>query len=185
MRLRDTENGYSRRDFISRLAVGGLAIAGLSALTTGCGDSDEQYVVTGNNNGGGGGGGTTFADPVNFPGVPGQTVDVVVLNYALSLEFLEADLYRQALNLASGLPLGTPLAANPNSYVQTVPDGSLDGTLADAGYLYLRQYAYVEQAHVDFLLNTIPTIGGTPVGPNPGGPVRQRQQSWTCLQTRG
>ena len=175
----------SRRGFLSRMAVGGLAVAGLTGLTVGCGDSredasDPYRTNTGNNNnnnggngGGGGGGGNNpppvvYADPQNFPGIPGQTVDVVVLNFALTLEYLEADLYRQALNLASGLPLDRPLAANGNSYTQSVADGSL-GDRGDAGYLYLQQYAYVEQAHVNFLRTTIPTLGGTPVSPNPGG----------------
>lgn len=160
------KTSFSRRGFLSRMAVGGLAVAGLSSITTGCGDTKEDFVFTGGNNGGGGG--TAFADPVNFPGIPGQNLDVVVLNFALSLEYLEADLYRQALNIASGLNIDAPLAANPNSYTQTIGDGTL-GTRADAGYTYLVQYAYVEQAHVDFLRAAIPSFGGTPVGPNAGG----------------
>lgn len=157
------KNGFSRRGFLSRAAVGGLALAGLSALSIGCGDSRDDFVVSNNNN--------NFpivgADPVNFPGVPGETVDVVVLNFALILEYLEADLYRQALNLASGRPLEQPLGA-ANSYSLTINDGGL-GSKAQAGFTYLRDYAYVEQAHVNFLNSTIPTLGGTPVGRNPGG----------------
>ena len=51
---------------------------------------------------------TTFADPANFPGVPGQNENLVVLNFALTLETLEADLYRQALNVAAGQPSPRP-----------------------------------------------------------------------------
>ena len=122
------------------MALSGIAVAGMSALTTGCGDSADDYVYTGANNGGTN---PVFADPENFPGIPGQNIDIVVLNYALSLEYLEADLYRQALNTASGLPLTTPFSSNPNSYLQ--------------------EFGQVEDEHSDFLPSAISNAGGTPV----------------------
>lgn len=171
----DLKTGYSRRTFLSRMALGGVAVAG---LISGCGDSGNDLMQVSGQQGNVGNNQPSptpsptntpgFPDPVNFPGIPGETLDVAVLNFALTLEFLEADLYRQALNFASGRSLDTPLDPNPNSYTQTIPDGNL-GTRADAGFVYLQQYAYVEKAHVDFLLAAIPSFGGTPVGPNPGG----------------
>ena len=64
------------------------------------------------------------------------TNDVDLLNYALTLEYLEAEMYRQAV--ASGKLSGDAL------------------TLA-------REFGSHEQAHVDALNATIPKLGGTPV----------------------
>ena len=94
---------------------------------------------------------------------------MVVLNYALTLETLEADLYRQALNIAAGLPIGTALPADTSSYTQAVGNGGLDPTLAAVGFLYLKQYAGVEAAHRDFLRAAISGAGATPVPANPKG----------------
>ena len=94
-----------------------------------------------------------FADPANFPGIPGTSENTVVLNYALTLETLEADLYRQALNLAAGKPASTPAPANNDysSYTLAVSPGTLSAQNAAIGFLYLQQYAGVEAAHRDFL----------------------------------
>lgn len=163
---------HGRRAFLSRLGILGVSLGVTSLVTVGCGNDDNNTYNSGfnnnNNNNGGGGGGIVFADPTNFPGVRGRTIDEVVFNFALSLEFLEADLYRQALNLASGRALTAPLDATPAAYTLTVPDGGL-GIKAAAGFEYLRQYAFVEKAHADFLVAAIPTLGGTPVSPNPAG----------------
>ena len=154
----------SRRTFLARMSAAGLGTAAV-ALLAGCGGSS--------NNGGGGsagsGGLTSFADQANFPGIPGQNENVVVLNYALTLETLEADLYRQALNIAAGKDVNTPLPADTSSYTQVVGSGGLSSSLAAVGFLYLQQYAGVEAAHRDFLRAAIPTIGGTPVPANPKG----------------
>ena len=79
-------NPVSRREFLTRLSAAGLGALSLPLLT-GCG------------------GGTTNSNGYSnaaFPGVVGRNLSEVVLNYALTLEILEADLYRQALNRASG-----------------------------------------------------------------------------------
>ena len=162
----------NRRTFLARMAAAGLGTAA-AALIAGCGGG-------GSNNGGGGNvtginpgpgvGTTTFADQANFPGIPGASEDVVVLNYALTLETLEADLYRQALNIAAGKDVGTPLPANnANSYTQVVGNGGLDPGLAKIGFLYLQQYSSVEAAHRDFLRGAISQAGATPVPANPKG----------------
>lgn len=161
-------DAVSRRVFLARMSAAGLGTAA-AALIAGCGGSS--------NNGSGATPGNTgtsglgvFADAKNFPGIPGQNENVVVLNFALTLETLEADLYRQALNVAAGQPITAPLpATNANAYTLAVSPGSLTGPQAAAGFLYLQQFAYVEAAHRDFLRAFIPTLGGTPVPANPKG----------------
>ena len=160
-------DAVSRRTFLTRMAAAGLGTAA-AALIAGCGGSGS--------NGGGSGpsippGLISFADPKNFPGIPGATENVVVLNFALTLETLEADIYRQALNIAAGKPLTTPLPADGGrSYTQTVPDGAFpDPTAAPDAFLYLKQYAAVEAAHRDFLRAAITAAGATPVPANPNG----------------
>ena len=161
-------DAVSRRTFLTRMGAAGLGTAA-AALIAGCGGSS--------NNGGsntpvsGGTGLTSFADPANFPGIPGASEDVVVLNYALTLETLEADIYRQALNIAAGKPLTTPLPADGGlSYTQVVANGPFpDPTLAPLAFLYLQQYAAVEAAHRDFLRTAITAAGATPVPANSKG----------------
>ena len=160
-------DAVSRRTFLARMGAAGLGTAA-AALIAGCG---------GSSNGGGsspvspGTGLTSFADQANFPGIPGASENVVVLNYALTLETLEADIYRQALNIAAGKPLTTPLPADGGaSYTQAVPNGAFpDATLAPLAFLYLQQYAAVEAAHRDFLRAAITAAGATPVPANANG----------------
>ena len=164
--LRDA---VSRRTFLTRMAAAGLGTAA-AALIAGCGGSSNNSGPTPGNTGSTGL--TSFADPKNFPGIPGASENVVVLNYALTLETLEADLYRQALNIASGKPVATPLSANPatdTSYNLAVSPGSLSANDAMIGFLYLKQYAGVEAAHRDFLRAAITQAGATPVPANPNG----------------
>jgi len=161
------KDAVSRRAFLARMTAAGLGTAA-AALLAGCGGG-------GNSSSGGSvltptGGTTTFFDNANFPNIPGASEDVVVLNYALTLETLEADLYRQALNIAAGKDVGAALpAGNAGAYTQTVGNGGLDPALAAVGFLYLQQYAYVEAAHRDFLRAAISQAGATPVPANPKG----------------
>lgn len=148
--LRDA---VSRRTFLARMTAAGLGTAA-AVLIAGCGGSSGGG---GNSAGYNPPGLTVFYDKSNFPGIPGADENTVVLNFALTLETLEADLYRQALNLASGKALTTPLPMDVSGYTLSgaFPNGGLDtsspGSLGSIGYLYLQQYAGVEAAHRDFL----------------------------------
>ena len=164
----------SRRAFLARMAAAGLGTAA-AALIAGCGGGGDNNGGNPSNNAPNPGntpspGLSTFALPNDFPGVPGQNANIVVLNYALTLETFEADFYRQALNIAAGKDPATPLPADGGAtYTQTAGNGGLSAALAPVGFLYLKQYAVVEATHRDFLRAAIPTVGGTPVPANPKG----------------
>ena len=104
----------------------------------------------------------------DFPNIPGGSADEVVLNFALTLEILEADLYRQALNIASGRDANNALASSPDEYALKIPSG-LTKISRNSGFAYLADYAFVEAAHRDFLISAITAAGLTPTTRNPGG----------------
>lgn len=143
---------HSRRAFLARMGAAGLGVAAASVLQ-GCG----------------GGSSSTITNTSRFPiRVPGKNDNIKILNYALTLEILEADLYRQALNLATGRDLGAALETNRSLYT---PDSGVSnlGAFNAAGFAYLRDFAYVEAAHRDFLDFTIRALSDTPVVRNPKG----------------
>lgn len=147
----------SRRQFLATMSAAGLGLAASNLLAGGVTASAK-------------GNDLKFKDvQAVFPGIPGQTINEIILNYALTLEILEADLYRQALNVASGLPITTKLNKDPATYSRTVSPGGLTSAQANAGYLYLVQFSYVEAAHREFLAAAITASGGTPTTRNPGG----------------
>lgn len=151
-------NPVNRRAFLQRMGAAGLGVAAI-ALLDGCGGGND-------NNGGGGGGGSNGKFPV--AAIPGRNDNEKVLNFALTLEILEADLYRQALNIAVGLPVATPLRASASAYsAPTVSPGNVLN--ANAAFAYLRDFAFVEAAHREFLTAAIRQGGGTPVQRNPKG----------------
>lgn len=153
------QNESSRRDFLTRMAAAGLGAAALSLFQARPAQATGRQLLDI----------VTTPDNENFPGIPGRNKNERVLNYALTLETLEADLYRQALNLAAGKPLDTPLPEDVSNYTLSIPDGGLPPPHPQMGFLYLQQFAAVEAAHRDFLRVAIQAGGGTPVGPNPGG----------------
>jgi len=146
----------SRRAFLKTMGAAGLGLAAITLLD-GCGGGNDD------NNGGG----NTGSFPIQS--LPG-TGDQKILNYALTLELLEADLYRQALNLASGKALSTPLnrTGGPSSYTRAanVGGGGLDAARTAAGFAYLRDFAFVEDAHARFLQTA---LGGVAVSRNAKG----------------
>ena len=160
-------DAVSRRVFLARMTAAGLGTAA-AALLAGCsGGGNNQNSTSGQTTSNPLG---SFADPANFPGIPGQNENVVVLNFALTLELLEGDLYRQALNIAAGQPITAPLpAGNASGYSLAVSPGTLNAQQAAAGFAYLQQFAYIEAAHGAFLKAFIPTLGGTSVPANPKG----------------
>ena len=149
-------DAVSRRAFIARMSAAGLGAAAF-ALLDGCDGSSKANTTPPGSTG------NPVVDPTNFPGVTGRNINDVVLNYALTLERLEADLYRQALNAASGRSLDTALdsgvipVGTTGNYSLKVSAGTLNSALSQAGFLYLVQFAYVEAAHRDFLTTALGT----------------------------
>lgn len=166
-----TRSEVSRRAFLTRMTAAGLGGAAM-ALLAGCGSGSEVINLKPNPSP------TptpTGFDPVNFPGIVGRNENEVVLNYALTLEILEADLYRQALNKASGraataaLDPTSPASGLTGSYSLTVGNGAIASGLSGAAFLYLVQYAYVEAAHRDFLKVVLGSLGAPIAAANPHG----------------
>lgn len=131
----------SRRAFLARMGAAGLGLAAVNLLQGCSGGSSSSNTAA-----------------ITFPvtSLPGSNNNEKVLNYALTLEYLEADLYRQALNYASGRPLAQPLDSTPGSYSRRVDSGGMSAFETEAGFEYLRQFAYVEAAHAEFLEVAIP-----------------------------
>ena len=160
----------SRRAFLTRMSAAGLGTAA-AAFLAGCGSPNHTIPGTPTPTPTPG----TFFDPTNFPGIMGRSEDEVVLNFALTLEILEADLYRQALNIASGraitaaLDATAPPSGSLGAYTQKVSNGTISSALAGPAFLYLVQYAYVEAAHRDFLKTVLGSIGAPVSTPNPKG----------------
>jgi hypothetical protein len=171
------QSSIQRRAFLSRMSSAGLGALATSllggTLLSGCnGDNDNGGPSIPNPTASPSPTPGSGVDPQNFPGIIGRTINEVVLNYALSLETIEADLYRQALNRASGKPLETPLNSDPNTYNLAVPPGSLNtasGQVVADAFAFLKSVTYTEASHRQFLLTTIRALGGTPQPPNPGG----------------
>ncbi len=110
----DIQNdGVNRRDF----AKGALALGGAGLLSA--------VALAASHNGG-----LVFAQDAPFKN------DIDVLNYALTLEFFEAELYKV---LVAG------------------------GKLQGKDLQYIQLFGQQEQAHVDAVLATIQKLGGTPV----------------------
>jgi rubrerythrin len=133
-----TERPDSRRGFL-RLA--GVGAAGSAALfLTACGDDDDSSS--------GAAAGTTASTTEKSSGGSAEG-DLKILNYALTLEFLEADFYKKAAeaNLFKGAELEL-----------------------------VKKFGESEQAHVDVLTDTIKQLGGTPVtAPETTFPLEDRK----------
>ena len=191
------QNAVNRRAFLARMSAAGLGAAAV-ALLEGCGGSDNSS----SNPPPAGGGPVSAAVRSAFPNVGGSTDNQVVLNYAYSLEILEAYLYLVGLNVASGRAPLTPLDPTPpgpgstGAYSQTVPNGNVAANFAYPGFLYLVQFAYVEAAHRDFLqmvlgsaaAPVVPASGrykyGTPDG-SPGGTLSSILSALLPLEETG
>jgi hypothetical protein len=139
-------------------AIGGISMAAMKFFTPSAALATTPTLTGGPTDG-----------ATQFAAIPGNSINEKVLNFALTLEILESDLYRQALNAASGLPKDYALNSNPKVYALKQGGGGLSETQTQIGYLYLKQFAYVEAAHRDFLIAAITAAGFTPTTANPGG----------------
>ena len=153
---------HSRRHLMKLAAAGGLSLVAVKMF-----NPKTAFATTAPTTGTLTGGPTDGA--TQFAAIPGSSINEKILNFALTLETLEADLYRQALNLASGLPHDYALNVNPKVYTQKIGGGGLNPQMTTAAYLYLKEFTYIEGSHRDFLRAAITASGGTPVPANPGG----------------
>lgn len=122
-------NPVDRRRFLRYAGMVGVG-SSLALVGVACGGDEDS--------GGAVGGGET--DPTSDPSPsesadPAASADLGILNYALTLEYLEADFYKQGL-------AGTILTGREKELI--------DPILAH------------EQAHVDALTATVTQVGGTP-----------------------
>jgi rubrerythrin len=116
----------SRKRFLRMAGVG--AAGGLAALFAACGGDDDKPNA--------GGGETTTSPATTPPPAEGGNGDLEIVNYALTLEYLEADFYAQVID--SGLVK--------------------DKKVADLA----KAIGEHEQEHVDALTATAKKLGGDP-----------------------
>jgi len=123
MREEMLESRFERRQFLRTMLAGGAAVVG-GTMLAGCGGDGAAV------GGGGGGGGAT---------------DVDVLNFALNLEYLEAEYYLRATT-GSGLS-----AADAGTGAGAVTGGRAVTFATPAFRQYAEEIAADELAHVRFL----------------------------------
>lgn len=114
------KRALNRRKFIAGLGATGAAVAG-AGLLAGCGDTKKQTVVAAG---------------------PSETD---VLNFALNLEYLEAEFYLRAAN-GNGLT-----AADAGTGAGGVTGGAAVPGLTANQQAFINEIAYDEQQHVRFL----------------------------------
>jgi hypothetical protein len=124
------KRGVNRRNFLA-----GIGAAGAAVTLAGCSDNSALFTGTPT---------TTYSD-------------VDILNFALNLEYLEAEFYLRAAT-GSGLA-SADIGSNPG----TVTGGAKVPGLASGPQSVLNEIAYDEQEHVRALRATITAAGGTPV----------------------
>jgi len=119
----------SRKNFL-RLAGGGSAAVALSGLLAACGDDEEGGSAEGT-------GSTTPEKPKTESGGASAKGDIEIVNYALTLEYLEAEFYRQVID---------------------------SGVVKDKATVEIaKKFGETEQAHVDALVAAVGQLGGKPV----------------------
>jgi len=121
---RRAERRLNRRNFLA-----GVGAAGAAAVLVGCGDNGQPMTM-------GGGGTTTYTD-------------TDILNFALNLEYLEAEFYLRAAT-GSGLS-STDVGSSPGA----VTGGTKVTGLTSTQQNILNEIAYDEQQHVRFLRSAL------------------------------
>ena len=119
--LREIADDPSSRKRFFKMLGGAGAVSAATVFLAACGDDEDQAA----------------APPAASEVKDNNNSDLKVLNYALTLEFLEADFYKQVI--ASGLVKDAKVASLAKKFGQT------------------------EQEHVEALSATIKKLGGKPV----------------------
>jgi rubrerythrin len=121
--LRELADDPSSRKRFFKMLGGAGAVSAFSVALAACGDDDKKASST--------------PAPAAPSSEDGNTSDLKILNYALTLEFLEAEFYAKVI--ASGLVKDAKVAS------------------------IAKKFGASEQEHVDALIATIKKLGGTPV----------------------
>jgi rubrerythrin len=119
--LRELADDPSSRKRFFKMLGGAGAVSAATVILAACGDEEEA----------------ASKPPAASDVKDNNNSDLKVLNYALTLEFLEADFYKQVI--ASGLVKDRKVAS------------------------IAKKFGESEQEHVDALIATIKKLGGTPV----------------------
>ncbi|MDQ3723717.1 MAG: ferritin-like domain-containing protein [Actinomycetota bacterium] len=121
--LRELADDPSSRKRFFKMLGGAGAVSAATVILAACGDDDEEVAAK--------------KAPSASDVKDNNNSDLKVLNYALTLEFLEADFYKQVI--ASGLVKDAKVAS------------------------IAKKFGDSEQEHVDALIATIKKLGGKPV----------------------
>jgi hypothetical protein len=139
-------NKSDRRGFLTKVAAAGVG-TGAMALLAGCGGGRSQAILPNPN-------ASPGATPSPNPNAP--ITDADILNFALNLEYLEAEYYLQGAlgrSLSSG-DIGS------NAGAVTIKSNPRVNFTTDALRQYAEEIAFDEEAHVKFLRSA---LGGAAV----------------------
>ncbi len=133
-----------RRTFLTRVGAAGLGAAATAALLSGCGSGGTQPAP----------GSIPTVGPTPTPTPPPAITDADILNFALNLEYLEAEYYLLGA-FGTGLNSG-----EIGSGAGAVTGGRRVTFSTDAVRQYAEEIANDERAHVNFLRSA---LGGSAV----------------------
>ena len=124
------EDPATRKRFLRTIGGGG-AVAALGVLLAACGDDEKE-----NTSGSGSGGSTSTGMSADEMSAMDSKGDIEIVNYALTLEYLEAQFYADVID---------------------------SGLVKDAKVVSIAQkFGETEQEHVDALIATVKKLGGKP-----------------------